>query len=48
MEALGIEPDLQNQRLRLLPMTGNDTYIYAIVGKWYTEIQAYERAAVRP
>ncbi|WP_346289993.1 aspartyl protease family protein [Sphaerothrix gracilis] len=30
MEALGIEPDLQNQRLRLLPMSGEDTYIYAM------------------
>ena len=30
MEALGIEPDLQNQRLRLLPMTGDDTFLYAM------------------
>ena len=30
MEALGIEPDLQNQRLRFLPMSGDDTYIYAM------------------
>ena len=30
MEALGIEPDLQNRRLRLLPISGNDTYIYAM------------------
>lgn len=30
METLGIEPDLQNQCLRMLPMSGNDTYIYAL------------------
>ena len=30
LEALGIEPDLQNQRLRMLPMKGDDTYIYAM------------------
>ena len=29
MEALGIEPDLQNQRLRMLPMDGDETYLYA-------------------
>ncbi|MEL7143971.1 MAG: retroviral-like aspartic protease family protein [Cyanobacteria bacterium J06554_3] len=30
METLGLEPDLRNQQLRLLPMDENDTYIYAI------------------
>lgn len=30
MEALGIEPDLQNQCLRTLPMLGENTYIYAM------------------
>ena len=30
MEALGIEPDLQNRQLRMLPMKGDDTYIYAM------------------
>ena len=30
MEALGIEPDLQNQQLRMLPMVGDDSYIYAV------------------
>ncbi len=27
LEDLGLEPDLQNQRLRLLPMEGKDTYL---------------------
>lgn len=27
LEALGLEPDLMNQRLRVLPMNPNDTYI---------------------
>ncbi len=27
-EQLGLEPDLQNQRLRILPNTSKDTYIY--------------------
>lgn len=27
LETLGLEPDLANERLRLLPMTENDTYI---------------------
>ncbi len=30
MEALGIEPDLQKQQLRMLPMIGDDSYIYAV------------------
>ncbi|MBE9061525.1 aspartyl protease family protein [cf. Phormidesmis sp. LEGE 11477] len=30
MEALGIEPDLRNQCLRLLPMDEDDTYFYAM------------------
>ena len=29
LERLGMEPDLQNQRLRLLPDTGPDTYFLA-------------------
>jgi len=29
MEALGVEPDLQNQRLRLLPEGPTDTYVTA-------------------
>lgn len=27
LEDMGLEPDLQNQRLRHLPMTGKDTYL---------------------
>ena len=27
LEDLGLEPDLQNQRLRVLPMEGKDTYL---------------------
>ena len=27
LEDLGLDPDLQNQRLRHLPMTGNETYM---------------------
>ncbi|MBE9079282.1 hypothetical protein IQ241_18605 [Romeria aff. gracilis LEGE 07310] len=27
LEALGLEPDLQNQRLRILPMDSSDTYL---------------------
>jgi predicted aspartyl protease len=27
LEDLGLEPDLQNQRLRVLPIEGNDTYL---------------------
>lgn len=30
MESLGIEPDLQKQQLRMLPMIGDDSYIYAV------------------
>lgn len=30
MEILGLEPDLQNKRLRLLPLGPNDTYITAL------------------
>ncbi len=30
LEALGIEPDLRNQRLRLLPEHGSDTYLTAL------------------
>jgi len=30
LEALGIEPDLRNQRLRLLPESGSDTYLTAL------------------
>lgn len=30
MEALGIEPDLQKQKLRMLPMKGDNSYIYAM------------------
>ena len=29
MERLGLEPDLQNERLRMLPITEDDTYLYA-------------------
>lgn len=29
LEMLGLEPDLQNQRLRILPDTGRDTYMLA-------------------
>jgi hypothetical protein len=27
LEDLGLEPDLKNQRLRLLPMEGKETYL---------------------
>lgn len=30
LERLGLEPDLQNQRLRLLPETGRDTYFLVL------------------
>ena len=30
METLGVEPDLRNQRLRLLPEDGPDTHILAL------------------
>lgn len=30
MEALGLEPDLQNQRPRMLSMDGEDTYIHVL------------------
>ena len=30
MESLGLEPDLRNQRLRLLPLDGPDTHILAL------------------
>jgi hypothetical protein len=30
LEDLGLEPDLQNQRLRLLPNEGKDTYLMAM------------------
>ncbi|MEO1637439.1 MAG: hypothetical protein AAFS04_20440 [Cyanobacteria bacterium J06631_9] len=30
MEALGLEPDLHNQQLRLLPMKGDNSYIYVV------------------
>lgn len=29
MEILGLEPDLKNQKLRLLPMKEGETYVYA-------------------
>ncbi|MCL1464857.1 aspartyl protease family protein [Argonema galeatum] len=29
LEELGLEPDLKNQQLRVLPMEGNDTYVTA-------------------
>lgn len=29
LEMLGLEPDLQNQRLRLLPRSGRRTYLMA-------------------
>jgi predicted aspartyl protease len=30
LEDLGLEPDLQNQRLRVLPLEGKDTYLMAM------------------
>ena len=30
LEMLGLEPDLQNQRLRVLPDAGRDTYMLAL------------------
>ncbi|MEL6493183.1 MAG: aspartyl protease family protein [Cyanobacteria bacterium J06621_3] len=30
METLGLEPDLQKNELRMLPMTGDDSYIYVV------------------
>ncbi|MEL7006691.1 MAG: aspartyl protease family protein [Bacteroidota bacterium] len=30
METLGLEPDLQNQQLRMLPMEEDNTYFYAM------------------
>jgi len=35
MEMLGLEPDLQNQRLRVLPDTGRDTYMLALSPRLY-------------
>lgn len=35
LEMLGLEPDLQNQRLRLLPDTGRDTYMLAVSPRLY-------------
>ncbi|WP_375514154.1 hypothetical protein [uncultured Nostoc sp.] len=30
LEDLGLEPDLQNQKLRVLPMEGKDTYLMVL------------------
>jgi hypothetical protein len=30
LEDLGLEPDLQNQKLRVLPVEGKDTYLMVL------------------
>ena len=35
LEMLGLEPDLQNQRLRVLPEAGRDTYMLALSPRLY-------------
>lgn len=36
LEAMGIEPDLQNQKLKLLPMEGKGSYLMAISPEIYS------------
>jgi len=36
LEAMGIEPDLQNQKLKLLPMEGKGSYLMAMSPEMYS------------